>query len=91
VDVCIDAAAHEFGSVEQQHLLRAATFGKTFLELYAPEKFVDMCRSLRVLNAVRHHEIGLPLTYPQYPPSPLPIRSLSLSLALCCVWVLDSV
>lgn len=42
---------------------QAASFGKAFLDLYDPSSFVDMARTLRVLNAVRHYEIGIPITY----------------------------
>ena len=45
---------------------QAASFGKAFLDLYNSDQFVDMCRVLRVLNAVRDFKIGLPLTYNQY-------------------------
>jgi hypothetical protein len=66
VDTCIDAAGFEFDSELQKTLLRAATFGKCFLDRYNSEKFVSMCRILRVLNAIRRPEIGIPLTYGQY-------------------------
>ena len=45
---------------------QAATFGKTFLDLYNPADFVQMTHTLRVLNAARFFEIGIPLTYEQY-------------------------
>ena len=32
-----------------------------------PQAFVSMCRTLRVLNAVRDYMVGVPLTYGQYP------------------------
>lgn len=44
---------------------QAATFGKTFLDLYNPNDFVQMTQTLRVLNAARYYEIGIPLTYDQ--------------------------
>lgn len=44
---------------------KAASFGKTFLDLYNPSEFIQMSQTLRVLNAVRYYEIGLPLTYDQ--------------------------
>lgn len=46
---------------------QAASFGKVFSADYNPEKYVEMCRILRVLNAVRDPKIGIPLTYTQYP------------------------
>jgi hypothetical protein len=66
VDACIKAAAHEFSIHWQKQLLRAASLGKSVLELYSSDDFVDMCETLRVLNAVRFYEIGLPITYEQY-------------------------
>ena len=44
---------------------QAAAFGKCFAENYQADKFVDMCRTIRVLNAVRHHEVGIALTETQ--------------------------
>jgi hypothetical protein len=66
VDTCIKAAAHEFNIHWQKALLRAASFGKSVLDLYSSDDFVDTCDTLRVLNAVRFYEIGLPLSYEQY-------------------------
>lgn len=31
------------------------------------ENYVNMCRKLRVLNAVRDPKVGIPLTITQYP------------------------
>jgi len=48
-------------------LLKTASFGKSVLDLYNDvDDFVEMTETLRVLNAVRFFEIGLPLTYEQY-------------------------
>eukprot|EP01113_Clastostelium_recurvatum_P007331 TRINITY_DN1340_c0_g1_i1.p1 TRINITY_DN1340_c0_g1~~TRINITY_DN1340_c0_g1_i1.p1 ORF type:complete len:828 (-),score=182.11 TRINITY_DN1340_c0_g1_i1:129-2612(-) len=66
VSQCIAAAGHEFSYPLQRQLLKAASFGKCFLEFHSPKEFVEMCKTLRVLNAVRHYEIGIPLTYEQY-------------------------
>lgn len=65
VDSCIEAAAQEFGHKPQRALLRAAALGKAFVESYAPDKFVSMCKTLRVLNAVRAFDVGLPMTHAQ--------------------------
>jgi vacuolar protein sorting-associated protein 16 len=46
--------------------VQAASFGKCFAESYPADKFVDLCRTIRVLNAVRHHETGIALTETQY-------------------------
>ncbi|XP_064470643.1 vacuolar protein sorting-associated protein 16 homolog [Ornithodoros turicata] len=62
---CIDAATHQYPPMFQKKLLRAASFGKSFIPSMDPESFVNACQTLRVLNAVREHTIGLPLTYTQ--------------------------
>ncbi|KAF9430792.1 hypothetical protein BGZ94_003842 [Podila epigama] len=66
VEACIEAAGHESNHQYQRSLLKAASFGKCFLEIHNADSFVDMCKTLRVLNAVRFYEIGIPLTYTQY-------------------------
>lgn len=65
VDSCIEAAGFEFQHQYQRSLLKAASFGKCFLENYNANSFVDMSQTIRVLNAVRFHDIGIPLTYAQ--------------------------
>ena len=66
VAACVEAAGQEYSSHWQKQLLKAASFGKSVLDLYSSDDFVDMCEKLRVLNAVREYKIGLPLTYDQY-------------------------
>ncbi|KAI1608245.1 Vps16, N-terminal region-domain-containing protein [Exophiala viscosa] len=66
VETCIRAAGHEFNHALQKQLLRAASFGKSVLDLYSSDEFVDMCEDLRVLNAVRDYRIGLFMSYEQY-------------------------
>ncbi|EGG11876.1 uncharacterized protein MELLADRAFT_32963 [Melampsora larici-populina 98AG31] len=66
VNMCIKAAGDEIEIKWQERLLKSASFGKSFLDVYNPEGFVRMAKTLRVLNAVRHYEIGIPLTYEQY-------------------------
>ncbi|CAI4219096.1 unnamed protein product [Parascedosporium putredinis] len=66
VDTCINAAGREFNVHWEKQLLKAASFGKSVLDLYNSDDFVDMCETLRVLNAVRYFEIGMPLSYEQY-------------------------
>jgi len=66
VDNCVAAAGHEYNVHWQKQLLKAASFGKSVLDIYNSDDFVDMCETLRVLNAVRFFEIGLPLSYEQY-------------------------
>lgn len=66
VQQCIEAAGHEHQPDMQKRLLRAASFGKCFLDRFPPDSFVHMCQDLRVLNAIRDYHIGIPLTYTQY-------------------------
>uniref|UniRef100_A0A803VPN1 Vacuolar protein sorting-associated protein 16 homolog n=1 Tax=Ficedula albicollis TaxID=59894 RepID=A0A803VPN1_FICAL len=66
VGQCIEAAGYEHEPETQKSLLRAASFGKCFLDKFPPEGFVRMCQDLRVLNAIRDYQIGIPLTFTQY-------------------------
>ncbi|GES63850.1 vacuolar protein sorting vps16 [Aspergillus terreus] len=66
VDMCVKAAGHEFDPYWQKRLLKAASFGKSVLELYNSDDFVEMTEKLRVLKAVRDYQIGLPISYEQY-------------------------
>lgn len=66
VETCIRAAGQEYDHGLQKQLLRAASFGKSVLDLYSSDEFVEMCETLRVLNAVRNYQIGLPLSLAQY-------------------------
>ncbi|KAK5167664.1 Vacuolar protein sorting-associated protein 16 [Saxophila tyrrhenica] len=66
VNVCVRAAGQEYSVHRQKQLLKAASFGKSVLELYNSDDYVDMTEVLRVLNAVRFYEIGVPVSYDQY-------------------------
>ncbi|KAL9603073.1 MAG: hypothetical protein Q9219_001437 [cf. Caloplaca sp. 3 TL-2023] len=66
VGICVQAAGHEFDVHWQKQLLKAASFGKSTLDLYSSDDFVDMCEMIRILNAVRDYKVGLPLSYDQY-------------------------
>jgi hypothetical protein len=66
VDTCVNAAGHEFDTQWQKRLLKAASFGKSVLDIYNSDDFVDMCETLRVLNAVRFYKIGIPISFEQY-------------------------
>nr|CCA23589.1 vacuolar protein sortingassociated protein putative [Albugo laibachii Nc14] len=82
---CIDAGGAEFDYAAQTSFLRAASYGKCFvqdpkmelslapdtggntnLELFDSEHFVEMCRKLRVLNALRQPNVGFPLTIAEF-------------------------
>jgi hypothetical protein len=62
----VNAAGREFEVHWQKRLLKAASFGKSVLDIYNSDDFVDMCDTLRVLNAVRYYEVGIPLSFEQY-------------------------
>ncbi|OVA07247.1 Vps16 [Macleaya cordata] len=66
VEACIDAAGHEFDVSRQRTLLRAASYGQAFCSHLQRDLFREMCKTLRVLNAVRNYEIGIPLSIQQY-------------------------
>ncbi|KAL5220130.1 hypothetical protein ABZP36_024843 [Zizania latifolia] len=66
IEACIDAAGHEFDVSRQHTLLRAATYGLAFCSRFPHERFQEMCKMLRVLNAVRDPQTGMPLTIQQY-------------------------
>lgn len=63
VQDCIEAAAFEFDTEIQKKLIRAAQFGKCFiLDPELTNMYVNTCKSLRVLNAVRNPKVAIPLT-----------------------------
>jgi hypothetical protein len=66
VDECLEAAGWDFSVENQKSLLKAASFGKSFLDIYPTARFVDMCNDIKVLNSLRTPKIGIPLTFTQY-------------------------
>ncbi|MED6220758.1 vacuolar protein sorting-associated protein 16 [Stylosanthes scabra] len=66
VEACVDAAGHEFDVPRQRTLLRAASYGQAFCSNFQRDRIQEMCKILRVLNAVRNPEIGIPLSIQQY-------------------------
>ncbi|KAF9445538.1 vacuolar protein sorting-associated protein 16 [Macrolepiota fuliginosa MF-IS2] len=90
VDECIEAAGQEWEPYWQRRLLNAAKFGRGYLDFHNPVDFVNMGQTLKVLNAVRFYEIGIPLTYSQYnytSPSHLITRLTSRNLHLLALRV----
>ncbi|GFP58908.1 probable vacuolar protein sorting-associated protein 16 homolog [Trichoderma asperellum] len=59
VDTCVNAAGREFDPQWQKRLLKAASFGKSVLDIYNSDEFVDMCETLRVLNARHEYLLAL--------------------------------
>ncbi|CAH9107500.1 unnamed protein product [Cuscuta europaea] len=66
VEACIDAAGHEFDILQQRTLLRAASYGQAFCSHFQRDRIQEISKTLRVLNAVRHPDIGIPLSIQQY-------------------------
>lgn len=65
VTECIEAAGYEFDTETQKSLIRAAQFGKGFIKGHNPDEYIRVCQMLRVLNAIRVDDIGIPLTLHQ--------------------------
>lgn len=68
---CIEAAGFEFKATNQKMLLRAAAYGKCFVTNGASNgsttnAFTRMCQRLRVLNAIRRLDVGMPITSNQF-------------------------
>lgn len=66
VAMCVEAAGQQHSITWQRLLLKAASFGKSVLDLYGSDDFVEMCQVLRILNSIRDFKVGLPMTYEQY-------------------------
>ena len=66
VAACVQAAGQEYSTHWQKQLLKAASFGKSALDIYSSDDFVVMCEKLRVLNAIRDYRIGIPMSLEQY-------------------------
>ena len=62
---CVSAAGALFQSSHQKELMRAARLGTAFMKEGPTSIFHQQCVTLKLLNAVRHYRIGLPLTLPQ--------------------------
>ncbi|XP_013928739.1 PREDICTED: vacuolar protein sorting-associated protein 16 homolog [Thamnophis sirtalis] len=84
VEQCIKAASYEHSPPIQKALLQAASFGKCFIDKFSPENFVETCRDLRVLNAVRDYQIGIPLSFDQY-------KQLTKEVLLDSWWILRDI
>jgi len=73
---CIEAAGLLIDPVHQKELARAAQFGKAFAQTTGnagnaagkrnADDFSNVCKNLRVLNALRLYQVGIPLTMAQF-------------------------
>ena len=82
VGQCVSAAGALFQSSHQKELMRAARLGTAFMKEGPSSIFHQQCVTLKLLNAVRHYRIGLPLTLPQLTRLTTPVlldRSVSLT------------
>uniref|UniRef100_A0A7M5WWD2 Vacuolar protein sorting-associated protein 16 homolog n=1 Tax=Clytia hemisphaerica TaxID=252671 RepID=A0A7M5WWD2_9CNID len=70
---CLRAAGHLFDEKEQRELMRAASFGKSFVQDMRPQAFVEMAHTIRILNNIRNFKIGIPITYDQLQRLTLPV------------------
>ncbi|ORX64918.1 hypothetical protein DL89DRAFT_271706 [Linderina pennispora] len=66
IDTCIAAASCEPIVEIQQALLRTASFGKAFLDVYNGDKLVDICKHLRIVNCLAQYENGIPVSTMQF-------------------------
>ncbi|KAL3982294.1 Vps16 N-terminal region family protein [Acanthocheilonema viteae] len=65
VQQCLVSAAHQFDTVLQKKMLKAASLGKSLLRRQDSSQFVDICRVMRVLNFLRKPYIGMALSFAQ--------------------------
>ncbi len=63
----------ELSIPRQRALLRAAVFGRAFAPSVPPRLLRDLAVRLRLLNAFREPQVGLPLTMPQLEALSLPV------------------
>ena len=70
VDDCVVAAGMVINPKYQKTLMKAAQFGRAFCKVSSnnsgSDRFSVMCKSLRVLNALKEYNVGIPLTLNQY-------------------------
>lgn len=66
VEDCINAACYDFDPSIQKSLMGAAYFGKSFIHKYNTDEYIQKSRFIRVLNALRQENIGIPITYIQF-------------------------
>jgi hypothetical protein len=66
-------AGLDLSVTRQKALLRAAVFGRAFAASVAAPLLRDTAQRLRLLNALREPDVGLPLTMPQLQALSLPV------------------
>eukprot|EP00891_Asterochloris_glomerata_P007024 jgi/Astpho2/7024/e_gw1.00107.12.1_t len=75
VATCLDAAAADLDAPRQAALLKAACYGRAFCaaDKCPRRRILEVCRNLRVLNALRSSDVGLPLTHTQVEALTMPV------------------
>jgi hypothetical protein len=66
-------AGLDLSVTRQRALLRAAVFGRAFAASVVAPLLRDTAQRLRLLNALREPDVGLPLTMPQLQALSLPV------------------
>ncbi|ODV62373.1 tethering complex subunit VPS16 ASCRUDRAFT_6963 [Ascoidea rubescens DSM 1968] len=66
INCCIKGSTEEFDVYWQKKLLKAASFGKSFLEFYNSDFLIESILLLKILNQIRSHNIGMFLTFNQF-------------------------
>lgn len=81
VVACATAAGLDLSVLRQRALLRAAVFGRAFASHVPRDLLRSVAVKLRLLNALREPDVGLPLTMPQLDALSLPVVVSRLVLA----------
>lgn len=66
IETFLDAAMSEYSVDQQEAMLAVAADAKMRFANYDPERYVDVVRRLRVLNALRAPENAIPISIRQY-------------------------
>eukprot|EP00775_Hariotina_reticulata_P009376 gene9376-9539_t len=73
VEACATAAGLELSVPRQRALLRAAVFGRAFALDVPADLLHQLAIKMRILNALREPDVGLPLSMPQLEALSLPV------------------
>ena len=66
LDDLLSVAVHQLDVTVQRQVLQVVSFVVPLVRGYDSDRYVDVVKRLRVLNAVRHISCGMPLTHRQY-------------------------
>jgi hypothetical protein len=65
VAACLDAASELWEPEQQKYVMRAAIFGRSFLDGEGDAGVVECGKALKVMNCLRGWEVGVPISYQQ--------------------------